>query len=190
MSKRPLVTVGGLIFASDGDIFLVQSKKWHNLFSLPGGKVEWGESRERAFVREVWEETSLKVTNVRFAIVQDCIFSSEFWKKKHFVMNDFISDLDSSFSKGDVKLNEEAYDYCWISPQHALKLPLHRECRTLIEWYLTHKNQFMNITYGILGIHQHQIDCIVGVYPEERMKKQPLLIDAKIKIDFSKCLTS
>src|SRR5262245_2895813 len=131
MFRRPLVTVGGLIVAPDGDILLVRSKKWHDLFSLPGGKVEWGESREQAFIREIYEETSLKITNVRFAIVQDCIFSPEFWRKGHFVMHDFIADLDPSCSKQQVKLNDEAYHFDWIAPQKALTLPLHRECRVL-----------------------------------------------------------
>lgn len=190
MSRRPLVTVGGLIIAPDGDILLVRSKKWHHLYSLPGGKVEWGESREEAFRREIWEETHLKVINIRFAIVQDCIFSSEFWQKKHFVMNDFIADLDPSYSKDQVVLNHEAELYEWISPKTALKLSLHRECRILIEWYLAHLSQLSNASFGIIGIHQHRINCIVGIHPQERQHKQTLLVDVKIKRDLSRCLTS
>lgn len=139
MLDRPLVTVGGLIVASDGEIFLVRSKKWKDLYSIPGGKVEWGETREEALRREVWEETGLKLGQVRFAIVQDCVFSTEFWDKRHFVMNDFVADLHLDYSKESVVLNDEAYDYCWILPADALKLPLHHECRLFIEWYLKHQ---------------------------------------------------
>ncbi len=188
--RRPLVTVGGLIVAPDGEILLVRSKKWSNLYSVPGGKIEWGESRQEAFIREIYEETSLKVTNVRFALVQDCIFSKEFWKRKHFVMNDFIADLDSSCSKEQVNLNHEAYLFEWVAPHIALGLPLHHECRILIEWYLTHTSPKSNPLLGTLGIRQHQVHCIVGIYPEERQQEQVLLIDAKIKIDFSTILTS
>lgn len=190
MSRKPWVTVGGLVVAPDGDILLVRSKKWRDFYSLPGGKVEWGESREAAFIREIWEETSLKVTNVHFALVQDCIFPPEFWKKRHFVMNDFIADLDPTCSKEQVKLNDEAYIYEWVAPHQALKLPLHRECRILIEWYLTHAVPYAKASFGILGIHQHQIKCIIGVYPEERQREQTLFVDVKIKLDLSATLAS
>lgn len=190
MLERPLLVVGGLIVAPDGEIFLVQSAKWHDLYSLPGGKVELGETREEAFKREVWEETRLKIKNLRFAIVQESIFSEEFWQKKHFAMNDFIADLDPSCSKDQVELNDEAYAYVWISPKKALDLPLHHECRVLIDWYLARPQFAPKSPFGILGIHQHQISCIIGVYPEEHQKEQVLMIDAKIKVDLSPCIAS
>lgn len=186
MFEHPLVTVGGLIVAPDGEILLVRSKKWNDYYSLPGGKVEWGETRQDAFIREVKEETALRITNLRFAIVQDCIFSTEFWQKKHFVMHDFIADLDPTCAKDQVKLNNEAYDYRWISPKNALALSLHRECRLLIEWYQA--NYLSKL--AIIGIHQYRLDCIVGILPTERQQQQTLLIDAKIKVDISSCLFS
>ncbi|MFQ5640930.1 MAG: dihydroneopterin aldolase [bacterium] len=30
-----------------------------------------------------------------------------------------------------------------------------------------------------------EVDCIVGIYPEERKKKQPLVVDVKLGLDFS-----
>lgn len=190
MNERPIVTVGGLIIASDGDILLTRSVKWNDFFSIPGGKVEWGESREEAYIREIWEETQLKITNLRFAIVQDSICSPEFWQEKHFVMHDFIADLDPSCSKDQVQLNDEAYHFLWIAPQEALHLPLHHECRVLVEWYIDHLNKQTQHSFGILGIHQHQVSCIVGIYPEERQYEQTLLFDAKIKLDLSRSLLS
>ncbi len=190
MAERPLATVGGLIIAPDGQILLVQSKKWSDLYSLPGGKVEWGERREEAFQREVWEETHLKIINIRFAIVQDSIFSPEFWQKRHFIMNDFLADLDPTCSKEEVILNDEAYGFRWIEPQQALQLALHRECRILIEWYIANIHRLSPVLQGILGVHQHQISCIIGVYPEERLQEQTLLIDIKVKVDLSKCVLS
>jgi dihydroneopterin aldolase len=189
MHERPLVTVGGLIVASDGDVLLVRSEKWKSLYSIPGGKVEQGETREEALAREVWEETGLKIKNIRFAMVQDSIFSSEFWQERHFVMNDFIADLDSSSDKADVILNSEAYEYCWIGPDKALLLPLHSACRHLIEWYLKHKT-LEAPKWGTIGFVHHCVSCIVGINPEEREKEQDLFIDLKVKVDFSRCLRS
>lgn len=190
MIERPLVTVGALIVAPDGQILLVRSKKWHDLYSLPGGKIEGGETRTAALCREVWEETHLKITNLRFAFVQECIFSPEFWQKRHFVMNDYIADLDPACAKDQVILNDEAYAFLWIDPQEALQLSLHQECRVLIEWYLKNRQPVQSPLYGIIGIRQHQIQCIVGILPEERQKEQTLFVDLKIKRDFSACLAS
>lgn len=185
MGDRPLVTVGGLIIAGDGDLFLVRSKKWKDLYSLPGGKVEWGERREEAFQREVWEETGLKITDIRFALVQDCIDSSEFWQSRHFVMNDFVARLDPSCAKASVALNDEAYEFIWIPPKEALHLPLHHECRVLIEWYLSHL-PFTKPRWGLIGFENHHVHCKIGVYPHERLQEQDLYFDVQAEIDFAK----
>lgn len=42
----------------------------------------------------------------------------------------------------------------------------------------------------VLGIHQHRIDCIIGIYPEERQREQTLFVNVKIKVDCSACLSS
>ena len=185
MSEKPLITVGGLVIAPDGELLLVRSKKWHDLYSTPGGKVELGETREEAFQREIWEETHLKVLNIRFATIQESIYSEEFWQKSHFVMNDYIADLDPNCRKDQVILNDEAQAYCWVNPREALSYPLHQEARKLVCWYIDH---VLNRQLGIVGFHQHQINCIVGILPEERVIEQILWVDLKVKIDFSHCL--
>lgn len=46
------------------------------------------------------------------------------------------------------------------------------------------------IQFGIIGIHRHQVSCIVGILPQERVEKQTLFIDLKIRTDLSKCIQS
>jgi dihydroneopterin aldolase len=41
---------------------------------------------------------------------------------------------------------------------------------------------------GVIGIHRHRIDCIIGIFPEERVQPQTIFVDVKIKIDLSACL--
>lgn len=36
--------------------------------------------------------------------------------------------------------------------------------------------------HGILGIHQHQVQCVIGIYPEERQREQVIAIDLKIQV--------
>jgi dihydroneopterin aldolase len=45
-------------------------------------------------------------------------------------------------------------------------------------------------SYGILGIHHYQLNCIIGIYPDERKQEQTLFVDAKVKLDLSSCLVS
>lgn len=133
--ERPLITVGALVVASDGDILLVRSKKWQGRYSIPGGKVELGETREQAVKREIKEETGLDVSEVKFVLVQESIYSPEFFEKRHFVMHDFIALLSKKCRKEDVILNDEAEEFLWITPKDALQLNLQRECRILIQWH-------------------------------------------------------
>lgn len=134
----PLVTVGALVVADDGDILLVHSPKWKTAYTIPGGKVELGETREMAVIREIWEETGLHITDLQFALVQDSVFSDEFVKPNHFVMNEYIARLSTRSSKESVVLNEEGDSYIWLPPKEAIKLSLNRELYILIDWHLNH----------------------------------------------------
>jgi dihydroneopterin aldolase len=182
MSSYPLATVGALILSREGEILLVKSEKWRDLYSVPGGKVEYGESMEEAIAREIWEETQLRVTHIRYAMNQESILSDEFWKRAHFIMHDFIVELYPDSDKHDVKLNDEAYEHLWIQPLEALKLPLHSKTRRLIEWFLQQQKNSSSF-FGRIGISRHRIECVIGVYPEERTEIQPLFVDVSIKRD-------
>ncbi|MBS4168923.1 dihydroneopterin aldolase [Parachlamydia sp. AcF125] len=183
----PITTVGGLIVAADGDVLLVYSSKWSHCYTTPGGKVELGESREAAFVREIKEETGLEVTNIRFISTQESIYSPEFKEKKHFIMNDFIADLAPGYSKEDVVLNEEAESYVWVSVEEAKKLPLNRETRYLLNQYA---HSLQKSQYGLIGFENHQIPCIIGILPHERTHTQTIFVDLKVEADFRKCALS
>lgn len=119
----PLTTVGILIFLSSR-VLLVRSHKWKNLYSLPGGKVELGERLVDACYREALEETGLEIENIRFKMVQEAIYSDQFWEKRHFVMHDFTANTKRGFKENDVKLNNEAQEYVWVTLEEALNLPL------------------------------------------------------------------
>ncbi|HEX4017638.1 MAG TPA: NUDIX domain-containing protein [Frankiaceae bacterium] len=65
VSERPVVPcVGAVITRADGCVLLIQrgNEPGRGLWSLPGGRVESGESDEEAVAREVAEETGLTVT--------------------------------------------------------------------------------------------------------------------------------
>ena len=54
-----------LIFNAAGEVLMIRTHKWSNLWGIPGGKIKWGETSEAALRREIQEETGLEVTRHR-----------------------------------------------------------------------------------------------------------------------------
>ncbi|MHA2315666.1 MAG: NUDIX domain-containing protein [Candidatus Hermodarchaeia archaeon] len=65
--KSPIVAVDAVIQMEDGSIIFIQRKNppFQGQWALPGGQVEVGETVEAAIIREVKEETGLKIKVVR-----------------------------------------------------------------------------------------------------------------------------
>ena len=65
--KSPAVTVDAII-EREGKILLIKRKNlpFQGQWALPGGFVEYSEKVEDALIREVMEETGLKVDDMRF----------------------------------------------------------------------------------------------------------------------------
>ncbi|MFX0107894.1 MAG: NUDIX domain-containing protein [Candidatus Hodarchaeota archaeon] len=61
---NPIPTVAALVFVND-EVVIVSSKR-KDLWGLPGGFVQTGESLEMALVREVLEETGFHIRIIRF----------------------------------------------------------------------------------------------------------------------------
>jgi nucleoside triphosphatase len=116
--EYPEVTVGALIFNAKQQIFLMKSPKWKNRYVVQGGHIELGETVEQALKREIKEETNLEIKDIRFIGMLESVFSEEFHKKKHFIFLDFSCKALSS----DVRLNEEATEFIWVTLEEALKI--------------------------------------------------------------------
>lgn len=46
------------------------------------------------------------------------------------------------------------------------------------------------MSIGFIGIENLKVVCFVGVYPEEKLTKQDLMIDLRLETDFSKSVES
>jgi phosphoglycolate phosphatase-like HAD superfamily hydrolase/ADP-ribose pyrophosphatase YjhB (NUDIX family) len=129
----PVATVGALILDDQGRMLMVRTRKWSNLWGIPGGKVRYGETLEAALRREIKEETDLEVEAIRFVLVQDCIESKEFYRPAHFVLMNYVARRTGT---NPVRLNDEAEEHRWVTPGEALDLALNRPTRVLLEAWL------------------------------------------------------
>lgn len=128
--RHPIPTVGALVFNDAGKMLLVRTNKWSNLWGIPGGKIDWGESSGDALRRELLEETGLNVEDVRFAMVQDAIHPPEFYKDAHFLLLNYTCRAPGH---QEVRLNAEAQEYRWADASEAWLLPLNTPTRILLE---------------------------------------------------------
>ena len=131
LPQIPISTVGALIFNSAGEALMVRTHKWSNKWGIPGGKIKWGETSEAALRREIKEETGLKVTDIKFVLVQDCIHSKEFYHDAHFVLLNYTCRCAGKNPR--VKLNEEGQEFRWLTLAEATKLKLNQPTKILIE---------------------------------------------------------
>ena len=128
-AQPPLATVGGLIFNGTGEVLMILTHKWSDKWGIPGGKIKWGETSEAALRREILEETGLKVSGIKFVLVQDCIHSKEFYRDAHFVLLNYTC---RCAGKPKVVLNEEGREFRWLKIGDAKKLKLNKPTRILI----------------------------------------------------------
>jgi phosphoglycolate phosphatase len=125
----PIVTVGGLIFNGAGQVLMLRTHKWSNLWGIPGGKIKWGEPAMDALRREIKEETNLDVTDIEFVLAQDCIHSKEFYRDAHFVLLNYACQREG---EAQVKLNDEAREFRWVTVADALEMPINQPTRKLL----------------------------------------------------------
>lgn len=111
---RPYLAVSAAI-VRDGKVLVVRRarKPALNLYTLPGGAVELGETLHDAVVREVREETQLEIEPVALAGQRDVIVRDAQGRiERHFVILCFAA----RWIAGEPVLNEELDDARWLKP--------------------------------------------------------------------------
>jgi phosphoglycolate phosphatase len=127
----PVATVGGLIRDDGGNLLLVRTRKWSGLYGIPGGKIDYGETMEAAFIREAREETGLAITDVEFVMNQDCVEHPQFYRPRHYILVNYTAKVAGI--RPPVTLNHESDAVIWATAAEALGLQLNAPTRILIE---------------------------------------------------------
>jgi ADP-ribose pyrophosphatase YjhB (NUDIX family) len=130
--SRPIVGVGAVIWNAADDIVLIRRGQPPRMgeWSIPGGKLEWGESIREALAREVREETGLTVEIVGLIDVVDSVTRNEAdVVLRHYVLIDFTARAIG----GTLSAASDAADARWV-PYAALdEYALWQETRRIIE---------------------------------------------------------
>jgi ADP-ribose pyrophosphatase YjhB (NUDIX family) len=123
---------------SAGRIVLVRRKD-NDLWALPGGGMEPGESIEDAAVREVLEETGLVVEVTGLIGV---------YTNPHHVMEYSDGEVRQQFSLcyttvligGELRIDDESTDIAWVAPEQIESLPMHPSMRLRINHFLERRD--------------------------------------------------
>ena len=109
--SHPQLAVSAAIFR-DGKILLVRRARSpaRGLYSLPGGRVEFGETLHAALHREVAEETALTIGIVDLAAWREVMPGTS--GGGHYLIMSFAA----RWSSGEVVLTAELDDHQWRAP--------------------------------------------------------------------------
>lgn len=127
--KKVIATVGGLIINEQGELLLVNTRKWSNKYGLPGGKIDYGETMEQAYYREIREETGIELNNATWLVAQDSIESKEFHKPRHFILVNYLSRIEGQVN---LQKNYESHNIGWHTYEQAISLDLNIPTRDAI----------------------------------------------------------
>ncbi|HRK67746.1 MAG TPA: NUDIX hydrolase [Hyphomonas sp.] len=132
MTDRPQPAVGTVCFKGE-DVLMIRrgTKPLAGDWSLPGGRIEFGERAEAAALRELKEETGVTARLVGLVDVVDAIFRSRTSGDvtRHYVLFDYAE----VWVSGEPVAGDDAGHAEWISPARLAEMALWDETRRVIE---------------------------------------------------------
>jgi 8-oxo-dGTP diphosphatase len=132
LPDRPVPAVGIICFRG-ADVLMIRrgTKPLAGDWSIPGGRIEFGETAEAAALRELAEETGVTARLVGLAGLVDAIFTSRRDGRvtRHYLLVDYAA----VWVSGEALAGDDADHAEWLAPDALGKLPLWDETRRMIE---------------------------------------------------------
>jgi mutator protein MutT len=134
LSKKIIVGVGVFIRENDKVLLVRRSRdpgkgKW----AIPGGRLRLGEKIRDAAIREIEEETGLKIEITKLIDVVD-VFTKDFKGriKEHFVIIDF----EGKVIRGELRASSDALEARWVNKSLIHKYELTESTAKFLQQYL------------------------------------------------------
>jgi len=132
--QRPQIAVRALISNSQEEILILKrantsfgNGKWN----LPGGKINFGETAEKALTKEIKEELNLKCIRSDFLFYMDNL--PELSTDLHFVTLFFACECE-----GKIQINEESSEHKWVKFEELGKYKIAFGQENAISRYFNH----------------------------------------------------
>ena len=129
VSPNPVPTVGVVCLRGDQVLLIKRGNPpRQGQWSLPGGRLEWGETTKVAALRELLEETGVRAELLGLVDVLDGMFSSRTTGETtlHYVMIDYAA----RWISGEPVAGDDAAEARFVSLNEAM---------ALVEWDVTRK---------------------------------------------------
>src|SRR5476651_2366945 len=109
--SHPQLAVSAAIFRDDKILLVRRARAPANgLYSLPGGRVEFGEALHAALHREIDEETALEIEIIGLAGWREVVPGTT--GGGHYLIMSFAA----RWAAGEPVLNDELDDFRWLAP--------------------------------------------------------------------------
>ena len=135
MGKReypdyPRVGVGAVVI-KDGGVLMVKraARPNKNLWAIPGGMLELGETLQEGAQREIYEETGIRIKAGK------PVYTFELLERdatERVLFHYLVVDLEAEYLEGDITPASDALDARWVTPEECTILPLSHQTRNIL----------------------------------------------------------
>lgn len=138
---KPRVGIGVIIENSHGGIIVGKRNSTHApYYSIPGGKLDLGETLEQATIREIKEETGITIKNPRVIAVTNNLQTYQ-QEGLHYIS--IILYTKSYSGKAKLMEPEKCSEWLWCNP-HKLPQPHFEASALAVSCYLSKKFHIKN----------------------------------------------
>jgi 8-oxo-dGTP pyrophosphatase MutT (NUDIX family) len=134
-APNSIVAAASAIVTNDKGEILLHRRVDNDLWALPGGGMEFGESIAGTIAREVYEETGLRVSP-KYVVAVYSDPAHVFSYADGEVRQEFSICVACDVLNGDLKISEESKELRFVAPEQIVKLRMHPRIRVRIEDYL------------------------------------------------------